>query len=183
MDALLFLISAAESSLGVFLDIYSTRIFLRDLGVAGEANPIMRKMISKKGLKATLPIQIVTILILALIDSEFPFLLFWGLWFGVARGLVGLRNFQLITRYRVIGIERFREEQVVWRRMLLGSSTGRKIRIMLLPVSILVLCVICLFLVEDMYVTSILFALVSFYFAEIWYGMPRGKVIGSVDAA
>ncbi len=165
--------SLLSSSLGFGVDLYSTRVFIKDLGISYEANPLMKKIISRGGLKQTLLIQIPIIVVLALVDSEYPFLLFWGLWFGIARGLIGLRNFQMINRYRMVGIDRFKEQDANLRMMLQNSSARQKIQTILLPTAFLVLCFAAMPFIEDMAANSIIFALASYYSAEIWYGRPK----------
>jgi hypothetical protein len=157
----------------VFIDLYSTHIFIRDLGISYEANPLMKRIIINGGLRKTLLVQIPIIIILGLLDSEYSFLLYWGLWFGIARGLVGLRNFQVINRYRIMGVDRFREQDLQLKSLLQNSSAGQRIRTVLLPATILALCFVAMLFIEDMTANSIIFALASFYSAEIWYGRPR----------
>ena len=157
----------------MFIDLYSTHIFIRDLGISYEANPLMKRIIMNGGLRKTLLIQIPIIIILGLIDSEYSFLLFWGLWFGIARGLVGLRNFQVINRYQIMGVDRFREQDLQLKSLLQNSSVRQRIRTVLLPAAVLALCFVAMLFIEDMIANSIIFALASFYSAEIWYGRPR----------
>ena len=165
--------SLFSASLGVFIDLYSTHVFIRDLGVSYEANPLMKKIIATGGLKRTLLIQVPVIVLLALVDSQYSFLLFWGLWFGIARGLIGLRNLQVINRYRIVGVDQFKEQDMNLKRLLQDSSTKQRIQMMLLPAALFALCLATIPFIEDMIANSIIFALASFYFAEIWYGRPK----------
>ena len=142
---------------------------------------MMKKIISKGGLNRTLLIQIPIIVVLALVDSLYSFLLFWGLWFGVARCLIGLRNFQIINRYRIMGIDKFKEQDANLRIALQNASTRQKIQTMLLPVALLVLCFVALLFIEDMIANSIIFALASYYSAEIWYGKPKTAKRGNIE--
>ena len=173
LDATLFILSSLAASIGVFVDLYSTHVFVKDLGISYEANPLMKRIMSSGGLRRTLLIQIPIIVILALVDSEYSFLLVWGLWFGIARGLIGLRNFQIINRYQIVGVDKFREQDAYMRRMLGESSTDQKIQTMILPMAFLLLCFAAMPFIENMIANSIIFALASFYSAEIWYGRPR----------
>ena len=173
LDSTSFILSLFSASLGVFTDLYSTHVFIKDLGINYEANPLMKKIISRGGLKRTLLVQIPIIVVLALVDSQSSFLLFWGLWFGIARGLIGLRNFQMINRYRIVGVDRFKEQDANIRRLLVESSTRQKIQTMLLPAVFLILCLSAILFIEDMIANTIIFALASFYSAEIWYGRPK----------
>lgn len=111
MDFTLLFISISLSSAGSFLDIYTTRIFIRDLGTEFEANKRVRNVINKHGYKRELLYEAFLIILLGVADSLrlYYSFFFLGLIVFITRGLVATYNLQRIVEYRTIGIDSFKE--------------------------------------------------------------------------
>jgi len=124
LDFTLLFISISLNSLGSFLDIYTTRIAIRDLGIEFEANKLVRNNISKHGYKRQLLIEASVIILVGIVDSlrlVYSFF-FIGLIFLIVRGLVATSNYQIIVKYRTIGIDAFKEKAEIQRQAFQNVS-------------------------------------------------------------
>lgn len=113
MDFTLLFISIALSSAGSLLDNYTTRIFIRDLGIEFEGNKRVRDVIIKHGYKREFLYEAIIIILFGIADSlrlVYSFF-FMGLIFLIVRGLVATYNLKKIVEYRTIGINAFKEKE------------------------------------------------------------------------
>jgi len=133
MDFTLLFISISLSSLGSFLDIYTTYIFVRDLGIEFEANKIVRNVIKKHGYKGILFLQAILIILLGIVDSLKLYYSFFfiGLVVFIVRGLVATNNLQTIVEYRTIGIDSFKEKVMSKRQAFQNASLMNVIKYVL----------------------------------------------------
>lgn len=133
MNFFLFFISIFLSSVGTSLDLYTTRIFTKDLGEEFEANNLARSVIKRWGERYWLLIEASVVMAFGIIDSmELPFLLlFLGLVWFVSRGLAGARNLQVIVEYRIIGINSFKEKEKSRRQAFQNVSFNNKLKLKL----------------------------------------------------
>ena len=122
MDVNVFIVSIVLSALGVFIDLITTCIAIRDFGIRVETNPWARKRFTKGGLRRQIMFEVLPIFSWAVLDSLslFNSMIWFSLMWGIARGLVGLANLQAIVWYRVMGKERYKEEFEL-RRLLKAS--------------------------------------------------------------
>jgi hypothetical protein len=132
------------SSAGSFLDNYTTRIFIRDLGIEFEANKRVRDTIIKYGYKRSLLYEAILIPLLGIFDSLrllYSFL-FLGLVFLVVRGLVATHNLQIIVEYRTIGINAFKEKNKLRRQAFKNASSLDMIKYVLEYLAEAIICFI-----------------------------------------
>jgi hypothetical protein len=140
LNLTLFIISMLLSSLGSFLDVYTTYIGIRDLGVEYEANERARNTLQKHGFKRELLYDAILIIIIGIIDSLNPRVdsinlrllyspfIFLGLLFLIVRGLAATYNLQKIIEYRTIGIDAFKEKSELRKRAFQNISFMNKIK-------------------------------------------------------
>jgi hypothetical protein len=155
------------SALGVTLDALTTKTFIGDLGIEYEGNKFAKRVFNKWGFKVWLClIEPPPVILLALVDSMLG-VLFCGVTWGVARGLIAARNCQVITLYRIVGVENFKAEQDRNRKLLIGfSSTAKKLMGRMTNLACLVISVIAL--------VSVL--LIDSFFAILAAGLIAGMV-------
>ena len=134
MDFALLFISISLSSLGSFLDDYTTHIFVRDLGAEFEANKRVRNAIEKHGYRRELLYEAILVVLIGIVDSlrlYYSFFLF-GLVILIVRGLTATHNFQTIVEYRTIGIDSFKEKVRLKRQAFQNSSLMNRVKYVLL---------------------------------------------------
>jgi len=145
MDFTLLFISISLSSLGSFLDNYTTYTFIRELGVEFEANERVRNIIKKHGYRRTLLYEAILVIAFGVIDSlglYYSFILF-GFVFLIVRGLVAAYNFQNIVEYRTIGIDLYKEKARAKRQAFQKAPLTNGVKYVLLHlVEALICCVI-----------------------------------------
>jgi hypothetical protein len=121
LNLLIFLASVVFSSIGVGFDNLTTTMFVRDLGIEFESNALMRMVRERWGYKTWIGIEAIVIVLFGLFDLQLS-LLFFGVVWGIGRGLVATHNFSIINEYRTIGIEAFREDARRRRQLFQGVS-------------------------------------------------------------
>ena len=105
----IFVLSLILSSIGVSLDLYSTSVFMKDLGIEFEWNKRVKFVISRFGFMTWIFIEAIVIVIFGILDLILSSIISFGLTWLFARGLVATRNFRIITEYRMIGIDLFKK--------------------------------------------------------------------------
>ena len=179
IDFTLLFISISLSSLGSFLDNYTTYIFIRDLGVEFEANRRVRNVIMKHGYRRELLYEAILVILCGIVDSLklwYSFFLF-GLVILIVRGLTATHNFQSIVEYRTIGIDSFKEKVRSKRQAFQNASSMDRVKYVLLYlVEALVCCVIYAILLavdSPLVILSryFVFGLAFFFIAMAYYSM------------
>jgi len=170
MDTYVFPVSIFLSSLGVFLDLFTTHIAIKDVGIELETNPYVRKMFAKGKCGELILYEALLVLCWAVLDFQglLSSLLFLGLFWCVVRGLMGISNLKVIIEYRVLGKERCKE-RVELRRMLKAANIKYRIGRKLLPASLLAFYLLIYFSVQDILTKSILWGLVGYYVYAVLY--------------
>ena len=176
MDLSILPFSLLCSSFGVFVDAYSTSVFVKDLGLEFEANPRARRLMAENGPVARFLVEVLFILIFSLSDVFMVGFILSSLFYGVTRGLVGLGNFRSIARYRLLGIARAKEDAKILGERYPTSSHMQKLGFLSLPATLLLLSFIPVVVVQDVAVRSISVGLALYYIADIWYGRPKARV-------
>ncbi len=105
----IFVLSLILSSIGVSLDLYSTSVFMKDLGIEFEWNKRVKFVVSRFGFMTWIFIEAIVIIIFGILDLIMSSIISFGLIWFFARGLVATRNFQIITEYKMIGIDLFKK--------------------------------------------------------------------------
>jgi hypothetical protein len=133
MDFALLFVSISLCSAGSFLDDYTTRIAIRDLGIEFEANKRVRDTIIKHGYKRVLLYEAILIIIIGIVDSLrlFYSFFFLGLVFLIARGLTAAHNLKNIVEYRTVGIDAFKEKEKSRRQAFQNVSLMNMIKYIL----------------------------------------------------
>ena len=179
IDFTLLFISISLSSLGSFLDNYTTYICIRDLGVEFEANRRVRNVIMKHGYRRELLYGAILVILCGIFDSLrlwYSFFLL-GLVILIARGLAATHNFQNIVEYRTIGIDSFKEKVRSKRQAFQNASSMDRVKYVLLYlVEALVCCVIYAILLtvdSPLVILSryLVFGLAFFFVAMTYYSM------------
>lgn len=172
-DLTLFIISMALYSAGAFLDNYTTRIFIRDLGIEFEKNKRVRERIRKYGYKGVLPEEVIFVIGFGILDSinlrvdsinlrllYSPFI-FFGLIFLIVRGLTATDNLQKIVEYRMIGINAYKEKRESHRQAFQNISLMNMIKYIL---PYLVEALICFVIYAILLTVDFPFVILSRYF-------------------
>jgi hypothetical protein len=144
MDFSVLIASMFLSSVGSFLDHYTTQVVVRAGGLELEANEIARKAMSSGRFKTMLFLEALGIVALGIMDS-FEVVgtsFFAGLVFLTSRGLVASSNLRAIVQYRAIGMSAYLEQERL--RMQVLQKVPPMNRVGLVLVNIVVSC-ICLF--------------------------------------
>ena len=136
-----FVLSIILSSIGASLDLYSTSIFIRDLGIEFEWNKRVKFVVSRYGFMTWIFIEAIVIVVFGILDLILSSIISFGLIWLFARGLVATRNFQIITEYRTIGIDLFMKNAKSRLKAIKNTSFITKIR---LKLSYLVETSVCL---------------------------------------
>jgi len=144
MNFFLFLVSISLSFVGSFLDIYTTRIAIKDGGIELEANKRVRNAISKGGYKTELLLEAFVIILLGVMDSLelFSSSFFAGLVFLIARGLAATGNLRIIVEYRAIGINTYKERRKLLRQALQNVPLMNRTGLILLNIVVAFICFI-----------------------------------------
>jgi len=119
--------------MGAFLDNYTTRIFMKDLGIEFEANKWVRELVRKYGYKIVLPQEAIIVIAFGILDSSKVFspFVFFGLMFLIARGLTATDNLRKIVEYRTIGINAYKEKRKSHKKAFQNISSMNKIKYIL----------------------------------------------------
>ena len=179
IDFTLLFISISLSSLGSFLDNYTTYIFIRDLGAEFEANKRVRNVIKKHGYRREFFYEAILVILLGIVDSLRLYYSFFllGLVCFIVRGLTATHNFQTIVEYRTIGIDSFKEKVRSKRQAFQNASLMDRVKYVLLYlVEALVCCVIyTILLAVDSPLVLLsryfVFGLAFFFIAMAYYSM------------
>lgn len=112
METSQFLVSIALSSLGVLMDLLTTLVFVRDLGLDFEWNRRLKYIVGRWGFKAwILCVEIPIIIGIGLFDAAYSsILLLVGLSWLIGRLFAACMNLRAITIYQTIGIDIFKEQ-------------------------------------------------------------------------
>lgn len=99
------------SSSSSFLDIYTTHIFIEEIGSEFEANKRIRDIIEKRGYRRELVTEAILVIVIAFLDSTrlYTTFLLIGLVIFMVRGLAAVHNLQVIVEYRTVGINSFKD--------------------------------------------------------------------------
>jgi len=146
-----FVLSLILSSIGASLDLYSTSIFIKDLGIEFEWNKRVKFVVSRYGFMAWIVIEAIVIVIFGILDLILSSIISFGLIWLFARGLVATRNFQIIAEYRTIGIDLFKKNVRSRLKAIQNISFITKIK---LKLSYLVETSICLIIYLLLLVTE-----------------------------
>ncbi len=160
MNVHIFLLSIASSSLGVFLDNFSTNIFTRELGPEFEANPRVRRALLQGKQREQNLRDAATIVLASLVDL---FFFQWygfsigslGLIYGAARGFTGLRSLNFVAEYRIVGIEERKEYLRKRIKRYRKSSTRYRVQYHLFDLSSATLCLVAAFYAQNIHLRSI----------------------------
>lgn len=133
IDLSLLVTSMFLTLTGAALDNYTTRIFMKDLGIEFEANKWVRKLVRKYGYKGVLPQEATIVTVFGIIDSSklFTPFIFFGLMFFIARGLTATDNLTKIVEYRAIGIDAFKEKRESHKKAFQNISLMNKMKYIL----------------------------------------------------
>jgi len=144
MDFFLFFISIVLSLVGCILDNYTTRIFIKDLGLEFEANKLVRSIIRKYGYKSSLVQEVILVVIIGFIDSikSLSFYGFFGLFYLIVKGLSAAHNLEIIYEYRTIGISEFKERAEQRRKALRNVPLLSRIKLRLSDFVEVLICLI-----------------------------------------
>jgi len=108
LNPAIFVISIIVQIIGVVADNLTTQRFIKDLGIAYESNPVVRTVYERWGFKVWSALELIPIIVLASLDFSFD-VLFFGVFYGVTRFLVGVHNYQTIRVYRILGVDVYKE--------------------------------------------------------------------------
>lgn len=179
MDFALLFISISLSSLGSFLDNYTTYIFVRDLGAEFEANKRVRNVIEKHGYRRELFYEAIVVVLIGIFDSlrlSYSYLLFGLAWF-IVKGLTATQNFQNIVEYRTIGIDSYKEKVRSKRQAFQNSSLMNRVEYVLLDLVEAIVCYViyAILLAVDFPLVLLsryfVFGLALFFTATAYYTM------------
>jgi hypothetical protein len=188
MDFTLLSISLFLSSIGSFLDIYTTYIFTRDLGPEFEANKRVRNNIEKHGFRRELLYDVGLVIFVGIIDSlrVYYSFLFFGLTVFIVRGLVATYNFQTIVEYRTIGIDSFKEKVRSKRHAFQNASSVNVIKYVLPNLIEALVCFVIyalllavdfpLVILSRYFVLGLAFSFIAIAYHSITYYSPRKTV-------
>ena len=145
MDSSVFMISIVLSSLGSFLDNYSTWIVIKTGGVELEGNKRVREHFEKHEYKQTFLEETLSILIIGIFDSSelLKSYLFMGLIFFIVRGLVASSNLNVFIESRTMGMNAYLEQRKSHRQMFKSLTFGNKIKSVLTDLLGASICLIC----------------------------------------
>jgi len=164
IDLTFLLISVSLYSAGSFLDNYTTRIFIRDLGIEFEANKRVRNLIKKHGYKRVLLDEAIFVIVFGIVDSLRLFyssFIFFGLVFLIARGLTAADNLQKIVEYRTIGVNAYKEKRESQKQAFQNVSSMNMIKYIL---PYLVEALICFAIYVILLTTDFPLVILSRYF-------------------
>lgn len=179
MDFALLFISISLSSLGSFLDNYTTYIFIRDLGAEFEANKRVRNVIKKHGFRREFLYEAILVILLGIADSLRLYYSFFllGLVYFIVRGLTATHNFQTIVEYRTIGIDSFKEKVRSKRQAFQNASLMDRVEYVLLYLVEALVCYViyAILLAVDFPLVLLsryfVFGLAFFFVAMAYYSM------------
>jgi len=131
LEILEFLLSLSLSSLGVAMDLLTTSVFVRELGLEFEWNKRVKYIVGKWGFRVwILCLEIPMIVVIAFFDSTYSSsLLFVGLVWFIARGFAACINLRAIVLYRTIGVDKFKEQWKSRNVALRSASFSDKLKL------------------------------------------------------
>jgi len=93
-------------------DLWTTRTFTSDLGMNYEQSPLIKSLVPKIGfLKYILVVELPLSILVAYLDSFNAHIIRLSLTFFILRCLGATNNLQIISTYRMVGIDQFTRER------------------------------------------------------------------------
>lgn len=131
MNLSIFITSIILSSIGAIADDLTTRKFTREIGIDYESSPLFRWAYERRGFMFWIVIEALVVAFFGILDSflldmVLPGVLLFGVFWGIYRGLLAASNFRIITLYRTIGIDTFKEHGRWLDQMLKKATAGVK---------------------------------------------------------
>jgi len=112
LDVILFFVNFCCLSVGFVFDLWTTKTFTSDLGMRYEQSPLIKSLVPKIGfLKYIMVVELPLSIILAYFDTFNPHVIRLSLSFFVLRFLGATNNLQVISTYRMVGIDHFIKER------------------------------------------------------------------------
>ena len=174
MDFILLIISLVLSSLGTFVDMYTTNYVKNRGGLELELNEKMRNDLQRNNICKILLYQLSIIVGFALVDSwgVLSRFIFLGLFNLVARGSVGASNIRVIVESRVVGMDEYvkqrRQYLALWKEFSVLDRVGFQLNNYVMVLILLVVSGIVLF-----YGTSLLVIVGSMTLGLAMYFIAR----------
>lgn len=142
MNPLIFWASIVFSCLGVAFDNITTGKFIKDIGIEYEWNPCFRKVYKRWGYEIWILIEAFIIAAFCIVDSLVTGILFFGVFYGVFRGLVAAHNWQIISTYETVGIDAFKEHGKCLKQFSQKANHNNRVKTKLQYFACSLICVI-----------------------------------------